>query len=314
MKKLSQISESVWNDIRKRGNGTEIKQEDDINNLDVDGLYDYVKDKYKEQLFYVDLDSFGQGQKMVCVDPVENVSLYTKYDKQTGKMTHILISWIRVHLNKDFIWKVYDRFQVEKTNPYRLCIKEKDGRCTNQTYIDLIDIFIDNINNVIVNESVWGDIRKRGNGTERKKEDDIDLLNMDDFCDYLKSKYWVDTSKEQRPSKIFAQKIGTSGDGGFISVPLFVFNGKNVNNVQDVSDFMYYPSEKEIGFGCTSKKYTRIFLDLLGERFAKRGGGIKLNKETQYFSGNITNKTLIEMIDFVIDNINKPLIPVIVKK
>lgn len=164
-----------------------------------------------------------------------------------------------------------------------------------------------------IGESVWNDIRRRGNGTERKKEDDIDLLNIDDFCDYLKSRYWVDTSKEQRPSKIFVQKIGTSNNGGFICVPLFVFNGKNVNNVQDVSDFMYYPSENEIGFGCSSRKYCRIFLELLGERFAKRGSGIKLDTKTQYFSGNITNKTLIEMIDFVIDNIKKPLIPVIVK-
>lgn len=163
-----------------------------------------------------------------------------------------------------------------------------------------------------ITESVWNDIRRRGIGADVKKEDDINLLNGEDFCEYLKSKYYIDNSVEQRPSKIFIQKFNNGGC--FIDVPLFVFNGKNVNNVQDGSSFTYYPNEHEIGFGCSSRKYCRMFLELLSERFAIKGSGIRCDMKTQYFKGDITNRTLVEMIDFVIDNIKKPLIPVIVKK
>ena len=163
-----------------------------------------------------------------------------------------------------------------------------------------------------ITESLWTDIQSRSAGDTIRREDDINLLDIEDFCDYLKSRYYIDNSVEQRPSKIFIQKFDNGGC--FIDVPLFVFNGKNVNNVQDSSSFTYYPNVHEIGFGCTSRKYCRMFLELLSERFAIKGSGIRYDMNTQYFKGNITNKTLIEMIDFVIDNIKKPLIPIIVKK
>ena len=163
-----------------------------------------------------------------------------------------------------------------------------------------------------ITESIWSDIQDRSSGETVRKEDNVDLLDPDSFCDYLKSRYYIDNSVEQRPSKIFIQKFNNGGS--FIDVPLFVFNGKNVNNVQDGSSFTYYPDEHEIGFGCSSRKYCRMFLELLSERFAIKGSEIRCDMKTQHFKGNITNKTLVEMIDFVIDNIKKPLIPIIVKK
>ena len=164
-----------------------------------------------------------------------------------------------------------------------------------------------------ITESIWSDIQDRSGGESVRKEDNVDFLDSDSFCDYLKSRYYIDNSAKQRPSKISIQKFN-NGECCFIDVPLFVFNGKNVNNVQDVSSFTYYPDEHAIGFGCTSRKYCRMFLELLSERFATKGSGIRYDMQTQYFKGDITNKTLVDMIDFVIDNIKKPLIPIIVKK
>ena len=42
------IGESVWTDMQKRSSGEDIRQEDDIDLLDIDGLYDYIDTHYKQ--------------------------------------------------------------------------------------------------------------------------------------------------------------------------------------------------------------------------------------------------------------------------
>ena len=52
-----------------------------------------------------------------------------------------------------------------------------------------------------INESVWGDIYKRGAGEQARKEDDIERLSDDDFVEYLKSKY--KNKEDGRPGYFF---------------------------------------------------------------------------------------------------------------
>ena len=40
-----------------------------------------------------------------------------------------------------------------------------------------------------LNESVWGDLRKKSLGQEERMEDDVNSLGCADFCEYLKTKY-----------------------------------------------------------------------------------------------------------------------------
>ena len=47
MKKLSKLDESIWADIHKRSNGSQIRKEDDIELLDMTGLYDYILAHYE---------------------------------------------------------------------------------------------------------------------------------------------------------------------------------------------------------------------------------------------------------------------------
>ena len=42
MKRLSNITESIWSDIQDRSSGETIRKEDDVNNLDDEGLKDYI--------------------------------------------------------------------------------------------------------------------------------------------------------------------------------------------------------------------------------------------------------------------------------
>ena len=175
-------NESVWGDIRRRGNGTDVKKEDDVNLLDIDGLYDYIKSKYEKRLFYLDKDVYGPlNKKNIVADVLSNVSLFTIYDKK-GNLEYILLSWSKVKIGMPFFDKLSERFNVQSPNVCRRRITEKDGTCTNQTYIDVIDFFLENMDNMLVNESVWNDIRKRGVGDSVKQEE-----FTEEFIDKVKS-------------------------------------------------------------------------------------------------------------------------------
>ena len=50
------IGESVWSDIHKRSNGDTIRKEDDINNLDIDELEEYLDNRYKLDYFSIECD------------------------------------------------------------------------------------------------------------------------------------------------------------------------------------------------------------------------------------------------------------------
>ena len=47
MRKLSEITESIWSDMQDRSAGDTVRKEDDVNLLDSDGLYDYINKHYK---------------------------------------------------------------------------------------------------------------------------------------------------------------------------------------------------------------------------------------------------------------------------
>ena len=171
------VNESIWSDIQDRSMGKTVRKEDDVNLFDYDGLYDYIKSKYSGKLFYIDKDYFGQGGETICVDPIENVSLFLKRLKD-GSLEHILLSWASVDIDDSFLLKLEERFFVSSPNVKRRIIKEKDGTCTNQTYIDVIDFFLEHIDNIVVNESIWSDIQDRSMGKTVRKEDE---MTSDDY-------------------------------------------------------------------------------------------------------------------------------------
>lgn len=169
--------ESVWSDIHKRSNGEQVRKEDNVNILDLEEFYEYIKKHYKTKVEYIDLDAMGGGNGDVLgVDITENIILF--YKPQRG---HILLSWSKVKIPMPFFDELTDRFKIENPNAMRRIITENDGSCTNKTFIDVIDFFLDHKESLI-NESVWADIHKRSNGEAVRKEDE----NLsDEDCDFL---------------------------------------------------------------------------------------------------------------------------------
>ena len=65
-----------------------------------------------------------------------------------------------------------------------------------------------------VGESVWADIHRRSNGKQERKEDDVDLLDLNDFCEYVNKIYGLFDHS-------FDIRIHTYKDDVWMQVPLF---------------------------------------------------------------------------------------------
>lgn len=180
-KDLKKVNESVWADIHRRSNGIQVRKEDDVNLLSLEEFYEYIKKHYKSKVEYIDLDPMGGGNGDVLgVDITENVILFYK-----PKRGHILLSWSKVKIPIPFFDELTDRFKIENPNAMRRIITEKDGSCTNKTFIDVIDFFVKHIDDIVLKESVWTDIHKRSNGTQVRKEDELDQDDYDAINDFI---------------------------------------------------------------------------------------------------------------------------------
>ena len=160
------INESIWSDMQDRSAGEKIRREDDVNNLDLNEFYEYIKEQYRTKVEDIDPDVMGSGNiDVLGVDITEDIILIYK-----PKRGHILLSWSRVKIPIPFFDELTDRFKVEHPNAMRRIITEKDGSCTNKTFVDVIDFFI-MYKESMMNESIWSDIQDRSSGETVREED-----------------------------------------------------------------------------------------------------------------------------------------------
>ena len=203
---MKKLSESVWSDIRRRGIGTDIKQEDAFNpdyvdfgenttvywaidNLEIDGEVKFHFDDVK--------DYNNNGWRLPTVDEVNQLHW------------NIRIAWYEgcKHL------KFYDGNELRlKTNGsygFHMWTKEINAKFPSSAYAygfnnsNVFDVtnFNKSINRLFVflvkdknyvSESVWNDIRRRGNGTDVKKEDDFTNIKSLKPLDMGGSVLWAD--------------------------------------------------------------------------------------------------------------------------
>ena len=175
------IEESIWSGIQDRSSGDTVRKEDDINTLDLNEFYAYIKDQYKTKVEYIDLDAMGgENGDVLGVDITENVILFYK-----PKRGHILLSWSRVKIPMPFFDELIDRFKVENPHSMRKIITEKDGSCTNKTFVDVIEFFLGH-KGTIMNESIWSDIQDRSAGDTVRKEDERQKILERLLATYIK--------------------------------------------------------------------------------------------------------------------------------
>ena len=221
MKRLSKIDESTWGDMVKRAEGDAIRKEDDVNLLDFDGLYAYVNKKYKDDVYKIKKGKLMGGDGQYCeLFPIDENMWISIFYKTPYEIRNISIMWNDT-VRESFIDKLRERF---KTQDFFLSqyveIQEKDSTVSNQTYIDLIDFVLScSVKDVFITESTWGDMARRAEGEQIRREDDVNLMDMEGFIDYITSHYRF----KQGHSYV------TINDMSILSIPMF----KGVNVTYD---------------------------------------------------------------------------------
>lgn len=318
------IGESVWGDIRKRGNGTEVKDEDFI-----EDLYNYINSYYKiinvnEKIEYknnhihipilkcLTINSFVtlyidnlRSIAFSSINPnnYKQDSFKTKYIKP---LTPELNSLYKKMKNEFNITNIKEYGGLE--NWYTFTIEPVGGgKITKEFCTEFIDFvlnhFDDNSKWIAktlkknVSESVWNDIRRRGNGTDVKKEDEIEHLDRDGMYDYIYSHY------DQNPD-VHALPLtsNTPGSDQYFSLPIFIYGNALYRLAAHYTDGKI---SRIILFALKSE--CEDFYKILVDTFKvciKENGAIEITSKDD----TVSNQLLLDVIDIITLNAKKPVL------
>ena len=152
MRKLSEITESIWSDMQDRSSGDTVRKEDDVNLLDSDGLYNYINKHYKGIVPFAFITNIGGMLSVPIIRGTVHICVWYSPESKikTVSIGDGMISQVDGLLNL-----LYDNFSIKEINgkrdddEYRLYwLSPKDGsEITNKFFIDVIDFLLENIPN-----------------------------------------------------------------------------------------------------------------------------------------------------------------------
>ena len=151
-----------------------------------------------------------------------------------------------------------------------------------------------------IKESIWSDIQDRSSGDTIRKEDDVNLLSLEDFVVYLHQHYEI----AEKYKSFWGERIMTVSD----DKTNFVIKGFNT---QYKNHSYYIPLEFwELKKGCKifiikHKSPSRLY-DLMSKKFVmtetKPTWGFNIRPK----KGKVDKKFFISVLDFIIDNAEPP--------
>lgn len=151
------IGESIWTDIQRRSAGDTVRKEDDINNLDSEGLTYYLKKHYKPLNAYAIITNIGNIISVPIIRDHANSCIMFGYETKSVKMTDDIMNkvWglLRV-MEKNFS---IETFEGEDGNgEYKVyTILPKDGsEVTNKFFIEVIDFLLYHIPGHLYKKSI----------------------------------------------------------------------------------------------------------------------------------------------------------------
>ena len=324
------MNESVWGDIRRRAEGQSIRRENDVNNLDYNDFYDYLYNRYeKTNSYFKDkyIEKFPNSYiiNIMLFENTEESRVYRVIIWNFNKAPYITIPRKQQFTKSDFFKKIQDQYTLiesgEDINPL-FTVEPKDGSAVdNRFFVEVIDFMIDNIEPPFepylrriddVNESVWGDVRRRAEGQSIRKEDDIDHLSLAELFTYIKSRY-----EPKQPQKYTVDAFPSAADPSVwkFQIPIEMYMEKN----KEVSPPITINYKGGQGFG--SKTEDKILCVTISTLFCKRHPdfdkmlGSKYELDTShklpYFikpkNGELTNTVVIDIIDRVLNMADDPL-------
>ena len=157
-----------------------------------------------------------------------------------------------------------------------------------------------------MNESVWGDIRKKSLGKEERIEDDVDLMDFNGFIDYLIGRY--ETAYDVSKMHQMAQKhINAWGDKntstGIIIVPIectgLAQYDRTLRVEKDLSIDEYMciiPNNNIFDF------YQTKLYDTFKDKYDLDTSAHTVTPK----EGKITNSVIVDVIDRLLGMVKKP--------
>ena len=153
MRKMSEIDESAWGDMMRRSSGEIIRKEDDINNLDMSEMYEYILSKYETTdnrfRIYFDEDDMPPVIGMLIFrkdEKMYSLKLFSPYI--SGKIRAIRLNSSTSETDDEVLKVLLKKFRVEVTPDNQLNITKYNysvtSPVTNQLCIDVIDTIIEN--------------------------------------------------------------------------------------------------------------------------------------------------------------------------
>lgn len=141
---MKKLSESIWSDIQKRSSGETVRKEDEINLLDLEGLYEYILSHYEIKHTYP--QPFLRNTYFTIPLIIESTAVYriSIHFPTNKKIEQIFLHTYEKSCGDaiDYLKKQYDL----DINPDKgINIKPKNGDLTNTDCLNVIDIIIANV-------------------------------------------------------------------------------------------------------------------------------------------------------------------------
>ena len=308
------VNESIWSDIQDRSSGKTVrKEDDDINSLDRDDLYDYLTSHYKNTNSSTPISNFSRFNIINVPVIFKSTVFSVHFDFNTNEVyTHCLA----LHTIKGLFIKMAEKFSLKDVSgDNKEIISPKDGSdVTNRFFIDVIDFIIDNIPNPnergvkkIVNESIWSDIQDRSSGDVVRKEDDVNLLDRDGFYKYIMEHYKTATEDVTGPYAIINSK-----NADYINIPIL----ENDNILFRVMIWHFDKDERYITIPAKKPFWGSDLFVKIRDTFKLQANTDNLNPLFKMFPKDdkkVDNKFFLEVIDFIIDNAEEPFEPLLTR-
>jgi hypothetical protein len=300
--------------MNRRSQGMAVRKEDDINLMDAQSFCDYLNKIYRtESESCIKTYTFNYENEKPIYTIV--IDLYADergflnqlyYDNKHIDIKQSALKEIgcEKEFNDAFLTKNYtDNYGV---NNIEVFPKDRNKKVTNKFVIEVIDFLLDKIDVPLeaqiekigdLKESHWSEMNRRSQGTVKRKEDDVNLLDFDQFYKYLNNRY----------KSCFGQYIEFKrGSLQCISIP--ILGGENVSRLIIYGDpqIKSYIFIKDIDLCPELINGLKLNYDISIEDIEKGWKYIYIyqkGKMDQYEQR--TNSFYVQLIDYILD-MDKP--------
>ena len=296
IEKKSNVNESIWSDMQDRGTGDIFKKEDDVNLFDIKKFRDYLKKAY-DNLEDIPI-SCGYRYINVPVFVHKHVrrGLLWYPQKERAQLRSLNYEQWPEDLKKFLDENYTVEKSLDENRDWMYFIKPKDGEGNNKFFIKLLDDILNNSQNPLlkkkVNESIWSDMQDRGTGDLVKKEDDVNMMDVNKFFEYLIAKYW---RPEQKVNSIDKDHYIKGFDTDIVVNPKHGMNIYGSYKDGELKQLMVVANERFLHICAKSPKNLVWTPSKPGESLNKRYYITEKNKE-------INNKTFLDVIEFLLHN------------